>query len=198
MSMSTATSLNELYETIGTIIQSVTGREWWRSSGMQSQPEGVYATVYLQMDQPLQHQVVENVELDPLGENLEVFEQKPWGTTTIDCVVTFYRSTTNNSAGDSAIRFRNSLYIEKRFEDLWRIAGLLGSVRRLDISGTFRADIEPKAEIRFSFMANISEPGPVDSNQIYDIQSQEIDIIHVRLDNSETLIELNIDKNIIP
>ncbi len=198
MSMSTATSLNELYDTIGTIIQSVTGREWWRSTGMQSQPEGVYATIYLQMDQALQHQVVENVELDPLGENLEVFEQKPWGTTTVDCIVSFYRNTTDNSVDESASRFRNSLYIEKRFEDLWRIAGLLGSVRRLDISGTFRADIEPKTEVRFSFMANISELGPVDSNQIYDIQSQKIDITHVRLDNSETLIELNIDKNIIP
>lgn len=196
--MSTETSLNELYDTIGVLIQSVTGREWWRSTGMQSQPKGIYATVYLQMDQPLQHQVVENVELEPLGENLEVFEQKPWGTTTVDCIVSFYRSTSNNSADEAATRFRNSLYIEKRFEDLWRIAGLLGSVRRLDISGAFRADIEPRTEVRFSFMANISEPGPVDSNQIYDIQSQEIDIIHVGLDNSETLIELNIDKNVIP
>ena len=193
-----ATSLTELYDTIGLIIQSVTGREWWRSTGMQSQPEGIYATVYLQMDQPLQHQVVENVELDPVGANLEVFEQKPWGTTTVDCTVTFFRSALGNSADESAIRFRNSLYIEKRFTDLWKIAGLLGSVRRLDISGAFRADIEPRTEVRFSFMANISEPGPVNTNQIYDIQSQKIDIIHVRLDDSETLIELNVDKNIIP
>ncbi len=192
------TSLNELYETIGTVVQSVTGREWWRSTGMQSQPEGIYATIYLNMDQPLQHQIVENVELDPVGENLEVFEQKPWGTTTVDCIVTFYRSLPDNTADESATRFRNGLYIEKRFEDLWRIAGLVGSVRRLDISGAFRADIEPRTEVRFSFIANISEPGPVDTNQIYDIQSQKIDLTHVRLDNSETLIEINVDKNIIP
>jgi len=193
-----ATSLNELYETIGMVVQSVTGREWWRSTGMQSQPEGIYATIYLNMDQPLQHQIVENVELDPVGENLEVFEQKPWGTTTVDCIVTFYRSSPDNSADESAVRFRNGLYIEKRFEDLWKIAGLVGNVRRLDISGAFRADIEPRTEVRFSFISNISEPGPVDSNQIYDIQSQKIDLTHVRLDNSETLIELNVDKNIIP
>lgn len=196
--MTTATSFDELYDTIGAIIESVTGREWWRSTGMQSQPTGIYATVYLKMGTPLEQQVVENVKLNPVDENLEVFEQKTWGTTTVDCVITFYRSMPDNSADESATRFRNSLYIEKRFEDLWQIAGLVGSVRRIDISGAFRADIEPRTEVRFSFISNITDPGPVDfSNQIYDIQSQKIDITHVKPDNSETLIELEISENII-
>lgn len=191
----TITSYNELYDTIGNVVQSVTGREWWRRNGMQSQPEGVYAVVYLAQDQTLQHQVVENIELIPFGENGEVYEQTPWGTATIDCVVEFYRSAENDDALEAAIRFRNSLFIEKRFEDLWRIAGLVGNIRLLDISGAFRADIEPRAEIRFSFISNISHPKPIESNQIYDIQSQQMDVIHVKKDTSETIIQVNVDTN---
>lgn len=198
--MTTATTYDELYDTIGTIVQSVTGRDWWRRTGMQSQPRGSYAVVYLAADQALQHQVVENVELDPPGLNDEVYEQKPWGTATIDCVVEFYRDAINDSANQAASRFRNSLYIEKRFEDLWRIAGLIGNVRWLDISGAFRADIEPRAEVRFSFIANITNPGPdltvpgaIESNQIYDIQSQQVDVTHVKPDGSETIIQVDVD-----
>lgn len=191
-----ATSYNELYDVIGTIVQSVTGREWWRRTGMQSQPEGIYAVVYLASDQPLQHQVVENIELTPPGTNGEVYEQKPWGTASIDCVVEFYRDAENNTALESATRFKNSLYIEKRFEDLWRIAGLVGNVRWLDISGAFRADIEPRTEVRFTFISNIANPNPVDTNQIYDIQSQRIDVIHVKMDDSEIIIEVDVDSTI--
>lgn len=191
--MTTATTYDELYDTIGTIVQSVTGREWWRRTGMQSQPRGVYAVVYLAVDQALQHQVVENVELDPPGPNDEVYEQKPRGTATIDCVVNFYRDTIDDSANQAASRFRNSLYIEKRFEDLWRIAGLIGNIRWLDISGAFRSDIEPRTEVRFSLIANIADPDPIDSNQIYDIQSQQVDVAHVKPDGSETNIQVDVD-----
>lgn len=187
------TSHDELYNVIGGIVLLATGREWWRSTGMQSQPTGTYAVVYLGSDQPLEHQVVENIELDPAGDDGEVFEQKPWGAARLDCTVTFYRSEVDDSANDAATRFRNSLYIEQRYQDLWQISGLVGSVRTLDISGAFRADIEPRTEVRFSLMANIFAPSPLEGNQIFDIQSVEIDVTHVKPDGDETTIPLIID-----
>lgn len=187
------TSTTELYETLGAIIVAVTGREWWRSTGMQAQPRGVYATIYLVLDHPVESPVVENIEIISEDPNSEVFMQRSWGTTTIDCMISFYRDALNDSANDAAIRFRNSLHIEKRFNDIWRIAGLVGRVRVLDISGVFRADIEPRSEVRFSLMVNLSAPDPIEDNRIFDIQSQKIDLTHVKPDKSETEIIVEID-----
>ncbi len=191
--MPTATSFDELYATIGVIVLSVTGREWWRRKGMQSQPQGAYAVVYLASDRALEHQVVENVELSLPADNGEVFEQTPWGTSIVDCVVEFYRDAVNDTADQAATRFHNSLYMEKRFADLWQIAGLVGSVRYLDISGAFRADIEPRTQVKFSFIANIAEPSPLHDHLLHDIQSQQINVDHFKQDGTEVNIIVDVD-----
>lgn len=192
--MATATSYDELYDTIGTIVESVTGREWWRRTGMQSQPQSGYAVVFLGSVDILAQQVVEDIELDPPATGGECFRQVTWGTSIIDCEIDFYRNNGNNdTAAQAATRFRNSLHHTERFYDFWKIAGLLGNVRQLDISGEFRADIEPRQQIRFQIQANVALPVSLSGSEIFDIGSQEINITHVQQDGTETEVKLNVD-----
>lgn len=193
--MSSRTSFDALYLKIGNIVQAATGREWWRKAGIQAQPSGPYATVYIEEGTGLQHQVVESVELDPVGPNGEIFQQTPWGATHLDCKIEFYRDADPDTALVAAMRFRNSLRLEERFWDLWEIAGLVGNIRLIDVSGAFRADIEPRTEIRFNLYANIVDPLPLIGNDIYDIQTQEVTVKHVQQNETETDIVIDVDSN---
>lgn len=190
------TSYDELYTTLGAVVQAATGRPWWRKAGIQAQPQGPYATVYLVEGVGMENPVVESVELDPVGDNGETFRQTPWNTTYQDVTVEFFRSASGDTALEAATRFRTALRLEERFWDLWNICGLVGSVRVLDISAIFRADIEPRAQVRFTIYANIADPAPLADDNIFDMQSQEVDVIHVRQDGQETTIPITVSGNV--
>lgn len=195
--MSRKTSFNELYTTLGAIVKSSTGRDWWKRIGIQAAPKIPYSIIHLTMGVGVQHPVVENVEIDKDVEpdTDEIYRQVPWNTTMLNCLVEFYRSSTNNSALDAATRFRSSLYLEERNWDLFKIAGLNGEVKITDISSIFRADTEPRAEVAFTISANIATPAPLANTDIYDIESQEIEVIHNRVDGEETTITVEIVDN---
>ena len=184
--MSRKTSFDELYDTLGPIVQRATGRRWWRKGGIQGQPTGPYATVLLVETEGLEQQVVETLELAAPAEAGETLEQVPWNTGRVDCRVEFYRSASNDSAKQAATRFRSALFLEARYWDLWQIAGMVGGVRLIDVSGAFRADIEPRAEVRFSFYANLADPPPLDEARVQEIDAQEVHVLHVSLDETET------------
>lgn len=190
--MSRGTSYDELYNALGAIALSSTGRKWWRKAGIQARPNYPYAVIYIVEADGLENQVVESVELDQPGDNGESFQQKPWGAATLDVTVEFYQDKAGDTALEAATRFRNSLRLEERFWDIWEIAGLAGGVRLIDISSIFRADIEPRTELRFKLNANISEPDAL-VDKIHEITSQRVDVTHVRQDGEETDIPVDID-----
>ncbi len=173
--MSRRTSFDELYSMIGTVLNRATGRVWWRKAGIQAQPKGPYATLYLAAGQGLQNPVTETVLLEePDGEG-HVFEQIPWGTLHIECQAEFFRSGSNDSAIQAAVRFANALRLEERYWDLWGICGMSGACAVLDISGMFRADVEPRARATFHVYANVAD-SPLLDTKIYDIKRQPITV----------------------
>lgn len=190
--MSRKTSHSELYEALGAVVSSATGRKWWKRAGIKNQPQGPYATIYINSGVGLEMPVVENVSVK--DDEDVAFKQSPWGTLLLDCVITFIRSASNDTAIVAANRMRNALYLEEQYYSLWEIAGLVGQVRILDISAAFREDIEPRAEIRFSVYANIAEDDPLSGINITDIQSEGVTVTHVGLDGQETDVQLNVDK----
>lgn len=191
--MTRKTSFDEIYTTIGPIIKRVTGRDWWKKKGIQARPNTPYALISIQQGVSLQNQVVESIEIDPPSGTGEVFRQTPWNATTLECRVEFFKDGINDAAYDAATRFRSALYLEERFFDLWEICGLVDNVTIIDISTLFRADTEPRAEVRFTLTANIADPAPLDDTDIYDIQSQEINVTHNSIDNIETEIIVDVD-----
>jgi len=194
--MTHKTSINELYTVIGAVVKKSTGRAWWRINKQQASKTGTYAVVSLTTGKGLQNQVTEHVEIDHSLEpdNPAYLRQIVWNTTVQNCVVEFYRSALNDSAMDAATRFRTSLFLDERIYDLYQISGLIGGVDIIDISSIFRADIEPRAEVRFSFYANISDPQPLDEIDVYDINTQTVEVIHVRQDDIETNIEIEVNR----
>ena len=192
--MSTRTDFDTLYTTIGEIVKQATKRPWWRKGGIQAQPNGVYATVFIAEGVGLQNEIVENVQLEQPGDNGEIFQQTPWGTLHLDCKVEFFRS--NKDKGDTALqaaaRFRSALRLEERFFDLWKIAALVGEIRIIDVSGIFRADVEPRAEVRFSFYANVTDPLPYTGVDIFEIDAQTVNVRHVGLDETKTDTVVNV------
>ena len=187
--MPRGTSFDELYNTLGALVLSATGRPWWRKAGIQARPKEPYAIVYLAEGMGLEKQVVEHGEIAPyLGD--EVFTQTPWGTTILDVRLEFYGSRENNTALEAATRLRQALYLEERFWDLWELCALNGGVRLIDLSQIFREDVEGRTELRFSVIANITEPAPLADKDIYDIQSQQVNVTHVKQDGEETLVEV--------
>lgn len=189
--MSSRTSFDELYIAYGTVITRATGRKWWRKAGIQSQPVQPYATIFFTETSDFQHQVIEDVEI--LNPTAEIFTQVPWGAGIIDCEVEFFRSKDNDSALEAATRFKNSLQLQERFWDVFDISGLVGNVRLIDISGIFRADTEPRAQVRFQLHANIGAPLPLQDAEIYDIQHETINVTHVKQDDEETEIPVTVD-----
>lgn len=188
-------SLDNIYSAIGAVVLSTTGREWWRKGGIQSQPVGPYATIFLNLGKGLEHDIVERVPITPVTEVSGDAQEKPWGTRLIDCQIEFLRSATNDSASDAATRFTNSLRMQERFMDLWLIMGLVGGVDVTDIAAIFRADTEPRVRVQFQVYANICDPAPLSGDATTDIQFQTIDITHVRPEGSETQIPVDVDNN---
>lgn len=180
------TSFDELYTTLGALVLRATGRPWWRKAGKQARPKTPYALVYLSEAEGLMHPVTENSEFVFPLETGESFQQTPWNTSLVDVRIEFYGSRGNDTALQAATRMRGALYLEERFWDLWEIASLSGSVRTIDLSEVFREDVEARTEVRFKLGANIAVPLPLADANIFDINSQEVDVTHVGQDDVET------------
>lgn len=194
--MSMLTSLDDLYTTIGTLVQRETGRKWWRKGGIEVQPIGPYATVYIVEGVGLENEVVEDVVLDEPLQTGEPIVQVPWATTKLDVRVEFFRSGANDSPLQAASRVRSALRLEERFWDLWKIAALAGAVQIIDLSTIFHASPEARAEVRFSINANVALPLPLADAPIHEIDTQQVNVTHVGLDDEEELIEVVIEEDV--
>jgi len=190
--MTRKTSFDELYSTLGALVERATGRPWWRKPGIQSRPATPYATVYLSSGDGIEKQIVGHEELLVLGDDGESIQQTPWNTSMVDILVEFFGSRPNDTALQAASRLRSSLYLEERFWELWEICALSGGVKLIDISAIFRENTEPRVEVRFTVVANIADPLPLADSQINDINSQQVDVTHVREDNVETEITVEV------
>lgn len=171
-----STTLQNLYDTLCSVIETTTGRRAWSKVGIQATPNGPYATVYLQEgSQPATQDVVEMTALPAPGPNGETIRETPWGSVRLDCVAEFFRDTASAATAQAdAARFKAGLQLSNRFNDLWAICGLCGPIRYIDISSVFRADTESRAQVRFSLYANLAEQ-PLDRD-IFEIDSQEVDV----------------------
>jgi len=194
--MSRKTTFNELYAMLGQVVQESTGRKWWRKGGIQSQPKGPYATVYLTEAVGLENDIVSTELLAEPALNGEMFKQTPWGISKVDARIEFIRSEEGDTAIQASSRFRTALRLEERYFDLWNVMGLASGVQLIDISSIFRVDIEPRAEVRFTFYANITDD-PVKGSELYDIQSQLVDLVHDRQDDVETSIPVTVSGNVL-
>lgn len=172
------TTFADLYSALGTIVTAATNRQWWRKGGIQGVPTEPYATIFLEEAPGNQHEVVELVD-EEVG-----FSELPWGTSRVRAKVEFFKG----EAANDASRFRTSMRLSERFYDLWRLCGLSGGLELVDVSTSFREDIEPRAEVRFYLNVNIFGPLPLDGTSLNDIESIDIDITHVKPDGSETEI----------
>jgi hypothetical protein len=177
-------TFGELYNAFGALIAESTGRPWWRKGGIQAIPKEPYATIYLSQAGSIQQEVVENVEI--VGDTVQ-YEQVPWGTSYVDVRVEFFKSKENDSALQAAMRLRMALKTVERYWDLWELCSLVGPIELLDISAAFRADIEPRTELKFQILANVWEP-PLTAPQIGEIASQ-----HITVDTSVDTEDIEID-----
>ena len=189
--MSRGTSIDELYTKLGAQILRATGRPWWRKAGIQARPATPYATIHITEGVGLEKPFVETVATEIT--ETEPFKQVPWGTQTLYVAVEFLKSADNNSANDAATRLIQSLYQEERFWDLWEVCSLSGPANRIDVSAMFRADIEPRVDVRFRLIANITTPEPLADVNIWDINSQEVIVTHVGQDGVETEFSVTVN-----
>ncbi len=174
MTICKKTDFNELYVVLCHLITKVTGRKCWRKMGMQAAPRGPYATIYLKEGPSAAQDVIEEFPvLSPATGGFTIV-QAPKGLTHLECQAEFFRNVAVMSALDAAIRFRQSLQVDERFFDIWRIAGLTGEIQTVDFSAMFRVDVEGRAEVRFSMYACIGATPLTSDNQIYDINEQGI------------------------
>ena len=190
--MSRRTSFDELYDTLGGLLETATGRPWWRKAGLQTRPKQPYALIYMTETEGVEKQVVENIDIDFTGTNGETFEQVVWNTMRIDCRFEFYGTRTSDTPLQAATRAKAMLFLEERLWDLEEIAKVSGQPRIIDISGVFREDIEPRAELRFYLWANVADPLPLPNTEIFDIDTQRINVIHDRRDDVLTTIEVDV------
>jgi len=189
--MSTLTSLDELYNLWIALTESVSGYPCWRKGGMQTQPRDPYATVYLEEGGYQVNQVVEDAVLAEPSEAGETMYQQPWGATLFSIKVEFWRNDSSVNVYDVALKFRNSLYLEARMLDVWAKCGLAGSdVDVVDMSQVFRADIEPRAMVKFKFYANAG--GPLPTSNIDEIDAAQISVFRDTTDDK--VADLTIDK----
>lgn len=169
--MSRKTSFNDLYIAWCELVTAATGRVCFRKTGIQTQPNTAYATIYFEQGPSAVQDVLETAVLDtplPTGETLSV---TVWGTTRLNIKVEFFRNSDAHRAQDEALKFRNFLQLPERWGDIWQICGLVGPIDFIDVSGMFRSDIEGRAEIHLSIYANIAT-----TTYLYDIQTQPINI----------------------
>jgi hypothetical protein len=177
------TTFSSLYSQIGTIVTAATNRKWWRKGGMQATPREPYATIFLDGGNGVEHDVVETVN------SLIGFDEIPWNASRVGVRVEFFRG---DALGDAS-RFRSALQYDQRFSDLWDSMGLAGPINIIDISGAFRADIEQRAEVRFSGNANLAGDAIIADNSIQEIETININVTHVKSDESETDIVVAIE-----
>jgi len=185
-------SRDDLYNQFITLIKTVTGRDCWRKYGIQSQPAGTYATLELSECTMSPVSPVAKVSNTQTLITDPAYSQVAWGQSLIQCKVEFFRNELVDTAFDAAIRFRNSLLLEDRYWDVWNYCGLVGDIRMIDVSTMFRADVEGRAEIRFSIYANLSNPLPLPNTNITDISEFELKVYR----DSESTDNLVIDTNI--
>jgi len=191
--MARKTSFTELYSTIGAIVTSATGRSWWKKDSVSAQRSGPRAVVYISELMGNSRQMIELIEIYPIPANGDRFTVTPWGTGYLDVEVEFYGKGTNDSATDAATRFRQALYMDQRYFDLWEISALAGGVRITDISAIFREDNEQRTRVKFTLGAHVADPEPLADTEIPDVESQQIDVIVVHPDETETEITVNIE-----
>lgn len=196
-------SIDDLYKAVGALVVKSTGRLWWRRAGIQAQPTGTYATVYITNVDGIQNQVVENVDYLEAGMDQPVdgqaFFQQAWNTSRLEVEIDFFRSKTNDTVHDAASRFRAALMLEERFWDLWKLCGLIGGVTVQDISAIFRAETEPRVKLRFHLAANVADPLPLADTPIYDIESEKVIVSVDKFDEVVTQeVTINNDQNVDP
>ena len=149
-------SFDTLYDAIGVVLKGATGRSWWRKGAIQARPNTPYATVWLSMGTGQQLPVIEVDQLSTPDSSRNIFSETPWGTSLLECQIDFYRSQINDSVLDACARFANALRLSAREYDLWQICGMSGGTNITDISGIFRADVEPRARVTFHVYANLN------------------------------------------
>lgn len=189
--MITRASLDGLYDAYGALVFSVTGRQWWRKTGIQARPKTPYATIFFTQIEGNQQQIVENIEAD--YESGKPFMQVPWGISQVQAQFEFYMDRASNTAVQAANRLKQSLYLEERFWDIWKISALSGGVQIFDLSLAFREDIEPRTEVRFMLNVNLVDPLPLPDTEIWDIHSNEIIVIHNGIDDVKTEVDVIIN-----
>jgi hypothetical protein len=123
----------------------------------------------------------------------ESFHEIPWGTSTLTVQIEFFRSATNNSALDASRRFAQSLYLTAREWDLWIYCALAGPVKITDISGMFRADIEPRTRVEFKLIANIIYPESLVDISLHNIEIQPLTIDQYASENDKEDIDFTVD-----
>lgn len=173
------TTYADIYSALGAIVTSSTGRQWWRKGGIQVVPTTGYATIFLEDVGGDEHEIVELVDVPEGG-----FNEQPWGSGRIRVKVEFFKDEAQNDAR----RFQVALKLSKRFLDLWKLCGLSGTIDFVDVSSSFRSDIEARAEVRFYVNANITEPLPLDGTTLEEFESVQLDVTHVKEDKEETEI----------
>lgn len=137
------------------IVNRATGYPVWRKTGIQTPPAGPYSTIFFDYGKGFVQDVVEYVDCPPDEEGNTLIEV-PWGTMRLRMKISFFRNIqTGLTAFGAAIQFKNSLQLQVRYADLWQISGLVGDIEAEDITAAFRADIEPRAEVRFGLYANL-------------------------------------------
>ena len=173
--MAGGTTLDNLYTAICTIVKSTTGRPVWVKGGIQATPKGPYATVYLEQGEGRGQDVIETVILSTPGPNGETLAEQPWGSTHLICSVEFFRDTVGPTALQDATRFKNSLQLSARRDDLCLICGRSGAASIIDFSTVFRADSESRVRVTFSLNANLIDL-PLGGSNLFEINSNEIDV----------------------
>jgi len=167
-----STTIENLYNTLCSVVLLTTGYRAWSKSGIQAMPLGPYATVYLNdATPPATQDVVEVQELVTPGPNGETLQEQPWNAARLECVVEFFRG----QAFAAANQFRSGLQLSNRDFDLNRIVGLAGPIRVIDVSAVFRADTEARAQVRFYLYGNITMPLPLDA-AIFEIDHQPLPV----------------------
>jgi hypothetical protein len=172
------TTMDELYTTLVNLVAKVTARPVWRKMGLQAAPRGPYATVLLTEGPSPVQDVIEEIELDAGG-----FVQAPVGLTRLECRVEFFRNVAVQSALEATVRFRQSLQLDSRFDDIWRISGLVGEIRMIDVSTMFRGNVDGRAELRFGLYADIGATAITTDPNVGQIDHETINVYR---DNANT------------
>lgn len=170
-------SVDDIYNSIGALITSSTGRLWWRKGGIQSQPPGSYATVFIEGGPSVEIGVVETIELSEADVPNPSFQEVPWGEAHLRCKIEFLRGGKQGagSAYNDATKFSNSLRLSARDDDIWKLCGLVGKIETRDISAIFASDVEGRADVTFDVNANLAILPNTDTS-IYEITSVDVSV----------------------